>query len=231
MSNQVTIKLDSRVMYLVVAAVAVIGIFVIGYWLGNQLNAPQTAATQQDAAAAAQLQVDPGAAALGQPGAAGAGAAGAQVQAGAPEIQVGSGDSVAVNPGAAVAAGKPVSVAEVPAGETEPRLWVEGLEETNWVYDFGTIPSGEPSEKDFTVTNTGNAELVIQEATASCGCTAALVENPNLAPGETTVVRVSYDPRVNREAGKFIQKQIRIKSNDPLVPLAEFTISADVAAD
>ena len=53
----------------------------------------------------------------------------------------------------------------------------------------------------------------------------------NLAGGEETTVRVSYDPRHNQEFGKFVTKQVRIKSNDPLVPLAEFTIQADVAAE
>ena len=36
--NDVTIKVDSRVLYGVIALVAVIGIFGIGWWLGNQIN-------------------------------------------------------------------------------------------------------------------------------------------------------------------------------------------------
>lgn len=227
MSNNVTIKLDSRVFYLLIAIIAVLGIFAIGYWIGNQWQGQNTVTAD---APAAQPAVN-----AQQPAAGGQGGNALQVPA--------PGESITINPADAAnqvqaqspniqtaAAGKPVSVEDVPAGESEPRLWVDEMEETNWVYDFGKIPAGEPTDKDFTVTNVGNAELVIEEATASCGCTAALVENPNLAPGETTTVRVSYDPRVNREAGKFVQKQVRIKSNDPLVPLAEFTITADVAA-
>jgi hypothetical protein len=229
MGNQVTIKLDSRVFYLIVAVIAVLGIFGIGYWIGNQLNATDTTAVQQPAEGQQQAQA-------GQPGVPADQAQGNVIQAPKP------GESITINPGGAnpaqpgivapaAAAGKPVSVDDVPVGEGEPRLWIEDMAETNWVYDLGTIPAGEPTDKDFVIKNVGNAELVIEEATATCGCTAALVENPNLAPGETTVVRVSYDPRVNREAGKFVQKQIRIKSNDPLVPLAEFSITADVAAE
>ena len=139
-----------------------------------------------------------------------------------------------VNPNATAAPiGKgapPVSKEEQPIGANEPRLWVPEAAEQNWTYSLGDIPSDSKTEKEFTVQNIGNSTLVIEDVSASCGCTTSTIGSKELAPGATTTLRVSYDPRVNGETGRFVQKQVRIKSNDPLVPLAEFTITADVAA-
>jgi len=199
MGNQVTIRLDSRVFYLVVALVAVVGIFAIGWWLGTQLNKPTPAPVANPQAA-----VDD---------------AGAQVAASDPSVQVQQ----------QLKGAAPVPVEEVPVGANEARIWVEDLAEANWTYEFGDIANDTKVEHDFVVTNLGKAELVIQQTSASCGCTAALAEESSVAPGEQTTVRVEYDPRVNRDAGKFVKNVVRIKSNDPLVPLAEFTITANVA--
>jgi len=207
-NNQVTIKLDARFFYGLVALLAVVGIFGIGLWIGGffgTTSAPQTT-TAPAAAPAGDLT-------LGQPPASG-------VQA-----------VTAPPPGqAAAAAQKPVSVADVPVGDAEPRLWIPEAAEVNFTVDLGEIPADKATERDFTIENAGTSELVIEDTSASCGCTAAHIGESNLAPGAKTTLRVSYDPRVNQEFGKFIQKQVRVKSNDPLVPLAEFTITADVAS-
>jgi hypothetical protein len=205
MSNQVTIKVDSRAFWAILAIVAVLGIFGIGWWLGTQLNGN----TQQAAGPSTQPT-------------AGAGQANPVVA--DPNVVPAQASPVAVK------GAKPVLLADVPVGEAEPRLALPDLETTNFSYDFGKIKPDVVAEKDFVIKNAGTSELVIEEATASCGCTAALVADSTVAPGEQTTVRVSYDPRVNREAGRFITKQVRIKSNDPLVPLAEFAITADVQA-
>lgn len=213
-SNQVTIRVDQRALYGVIAVVAVIATFAIGWFLATRLNQPA-----QPTVATSGQQPAPGAApALG-------------VTSGDTSLQVQPANQAA--PGAppqAQTGSSPVSPDEVPVGASEPRIWIDEVANTNYQFDLGQIPADKPTERDFTVKNVGNAELVIEDASASCGCTAALVEDKNLGPGETTVVRVSYDPRVNEEFGRFVQKQVRIKSNDPLVPLAEFTITADVAA-
>jgi len=210
MGNQVTIKLDSRLFYGLIAIVAVVGIFAIGWWLGKQLAGPgveQTAQTQGAQPAVAQQ--------------------GTQFSANPSQQQV----SQASKPASLAGGRHPVSVDEVPVGEAEPRLWIEELSaENNFTYDLGQVPADQPTEKDFTITNVGTAELVISDASASCGCTAAVVDKSNVGPGEYPLIRVSYDPRVNKEQGRFVQKQVRIRSNDPQAPLVEFSITADVAA-
>ncbi|HRA21545.1 MAG TPA: DUF1573 domain-containing protein [Anaerolineae bacterium] len=146
-------------------------------------------------------------------------------------------EAVPVNPnpaatGAPIGQGAhPVSKEEQPIGASEPRLWVPEAAEQNWTFHLGDIPNDSKTEKEFTVENIGNATLVIEDVSASCGCTTSTIGEKELAPGATTILRVSYDPRVNGETGRFVQKQVRIKSNDPLVQLAEFTITADVAAE
>jgi len=207
----VTLRIDSRVFYGLVAVVAVLGIFAIGWWIGTQLNSPAQAPADAPAVAGNPpveeqppgLQVQPG-----QPGA---------VEAERPAVEKGS---------------IPVSPDDVPVGENQPRIWVgEQSPDNDFTFDFGTVPAGEPTEQEFVVTNIGTGEVVIEGASASCGCTAAVVDDSTLAAGESTIVRVAYDPRVNQEQGRFVQKQVRIRSNDPVTPLVEFTITADVAAE
>lgn len=213
MSNDVTVKVDSRVLYGLIALVAVIGIFAIGLWLGDQMGggdeASNAAAPPPTTVAGNPAVVDPS-----QPVGGGAAApVGTQIT--VPTAAPGS---------------PPVSPDDVPVEEGQPRIWVPEVADTNWQYDFGSIPPTDKVEKEFHIENLGSGVLEIQDASASCGCTAALVADSSVDPGGSTTIRVSYDPRVNQEFGKFVTKQIRIKSNDPLVPLAEFTITADVQA-
>jgi len=160
----------------------------------------------------------------------------AQVPAGAtsaPGVPAATGETI-VNPaatGAPIGKGiHPMSKEEAAIGASEPRLWLPEAAEQNWTVHLGEIPNDSKTEKEFTVQNIGNATLVIEDVSASCGCTTSTIGEKELAPGGTTTLRVSYDPRVNGEYGRFVQKQVRIKSNDPLVQLAEFSITADVAA-
>ncbi len=212
-SNDVTIKLDSRLLYGLIALLAVAGIFAIGLWIGNYMQggttAPVAAPPVAPAGGGAALSGESGLVIATAPPAADAGAAGAP---------------------AGAASSSPVHTDQVKVGAAEPRLWVPEAGAANWRVDLGQIPADKATEKDFTIENIGTAELVVEDTSASCGCTAAHIGESNLAPGAKTTLRVSYDPRVNQEFGRFVQKQIRIKSNDPLVPLAEFTITADVAA-
>lgn len=220
--SNVTIRLDSRVFYGLIAIVGVIAFLALGVWVGQYWRGGQQTATTPDPAAVAGA-VPPGELALGGDPAA------------AQQFGITTAVPSAAAPGDPSAAGltaatKPVSVDEVKVGEAEPRLWIEEAAASDWTVDLGQIAADKPVEKDFTITNVGTSELVIEDTSASCGCTAAKIGESNLAPGATTLLRVSYDPRVNQEFGRFVQKQIRIKSNDPLVPLAEFTITADVAS-
>ncbi|AMM50998.1 hypothetical protein TH61_07100 [Rufibacter sp. DG15C] len=82
-------------------------------------------------------------------------------------------------------------------------------------FDFGTIKQDKKVEHTFTFTNTGKSPLVIENATASCGCTVPEWPKEPVAPGATGNIKVVFDP-----AGKAGQqsKQITITANtDPQV--------------
>jgi len=92
-------------------------------------------------------------------------------------------------------------------------------------HDFGNIPATEPVSTEFTVTNKGGKPLNIARVGTTCGCTAAVVGNQMLKPGEATKLKVSYDPR-----GKSGQQSraVTIFSNDPKSPQSSVSISANI---
>lgn len=78
-------------------------------------------------------------------------------------------------------------------------------------YNFGTIPEkGGKVSHEFTFTNTGDANLVIVEATADCGCTVPEYPTKPIAPGEKGTIKVTYNP-LYRPGG--FTKVITVRSN------------------
>ncbi len=64
----------------------------------------------------------------------------------------------------------------------------------NPVHDFGTIPMGEKAETVFRFKNEGEADLVIIDAKASCGCTAPEYTKTPIKPNEYGEVKVVFNP-------------------------------------
>ena len=94
-------------------------------------------------------------------------------------------------------------------------------------YDFGKVKQGKIVEYTFTFENRGAEDLVIKDVTTSCGCTAALVSNSVVKPGDTGQIKVSYDSQ--GRAGK-VSRTITVESNDPVEPVKELSITASVDA-
>jgi hypothetical protein len=131
---------------------------------------------------------------------------------------------------AAVGAQAPLSPEARPPRAGEPRLWVVELPaQGEAVVDVGAISRGEPSDHRFTLENAGSAELRLDRFSASCGCTRVEAEAKVLAPGERTTLHVTYDPRDTEEPSDRIRKMVRIRSNDPQRPLAEFAMTGTLA--
>ena len=76
-------------------------------------------------------------------------------------------------------------------------------------YDFGTIDQGTNVEHTFTFTNTGNAPLVITDATSSCGCTVPTWTKEPIAPGETGELLVKF----NGSGQNQVTKTVTITAN------------------
>ncbi|MFB9861889.1 DUF1573 domain-containing protein [Rufibacter immobilis] len=82
-------------------------------------------------------------------------------------------------------------------------------------HDFGNIKADKKVQHTFSFTNTGQAPLVIESASATCGCTVPQWPKEPIAPGKTGEITVEFDP-----AGKNGQqsKQITITANtDPQI--------------
>ncbi|MDN5216043.1 DUF1573 domain-containing protein [Fulvivirgaceae bacterium BMA12] len=62
-------------------------------------------------------------------------------------------------------------------------------------FDFGAIEAGTVIEHTFKFTNVGEAPLIIQSATASCGCTVPKKPSDPIPVGGTGEIGVRYDSK------------------------------------
>jgi hypothetical protein len=74
------------------------------------------------------------------------------------------------------------------------------------MHDFGRLSQGESIAYSFKFTNTGNADLVISNCDATCGCTVADFPKNRIKPGETGYITVSFN-----SAGKYGQEEQMIE--------------------
>jgi len=78
-------------------------------------------------------------------------------------------------------------------------------------YDFGEVKDGEIVEVDFNFTNTGKSDLVISDASASCGCTVPeYPQNINIKPGQKEKLKVRFD--TSNKPGKQM-KSVTLTTN------------------
>lgn len=62
-------------------------------------------------------------------------------------------------------------------------------------FDFGTIKEGDIVDYTFKFTNTGTFPLIINKATATCGCTVPEWPKDPIAAGETGEIHVKFDSK------------------------------------
>lgn len=60
-------------------------------------------------------------------------------------------------------------------------------------HDFGKIKQSVPVTTYFVVTNTTDKPIVIENVSASCGCTTPEWEKPPVAPGASSKIKVGYN--------------------------------------
>ncbi|HEX9251346.1 MAG TPA: DUF1573 domain-containing protein [Ignavibacteriaceae bacterium] len=92
-------------------------------------------------------------------------------------------------------------------------------------HDFGKVPEGKKVEYTFKFENKGTDALVIKDVKTSCGCTAAVVSNSTLKPGEVGSIKVDFDTKSRQGRNS---KSITVISNDSKEPNKIITIYADV---
>jgi hypothetical protein len=74
-------------------------------------------------------------------------------------------------------------------------------------YDFGKIKQGTPVTTYFTITNTSDKPIAIENAWAGCGCTTPEFSKEPIAPGATSKLKVGY----NAAAMGHFEKDVNVK--------------------
>ena len=77
-------------------------------------------------------------------------------------------------------------------------------------FDFGDIKPDTKVRHTFTFTNTGKSPLLIEDATASCGCTTPSWTKQPVAPGTQGTMEVQFDSRGKQG---IINKQVAVRAN------------------
>lgn len=106
----------------------------------------------------------------------------------------------------------------------EPQI---ALETTS--LDLGDVPNGEIATRDVVVRNDGDAVLVVEGISTSCGCTTATLEPMQLAPGESGALHIAYDAGAHGpELTGALVRQVFIQSNDPAQPEVTVELAVNV---
>lgn len=95
-------------------------------------------------------------------------------------------------------------------------------------YVFGQVWQGEKVKHVFKFSNVGDQPLVISKVKSSCGCTAALVSEKELAPGASGEVSVTFDS--TRFSGK-VSKTVYLYTNDTVNRMVQLHLSGKVKVE
>lgn len=95
-------------------------------------------------------------------------------------------------------------------------------------WDFGEVFEGDDATHIFKVTNKGTETLSLLNVRSSCGCTAAIVSEKEIAPGATGEIKAAYDTK--KGSGR-VTKYITVTSNDADQPEVKLKISVDVKVE
>lgn len=92
--------------------------------------------------------------------------------------------------------------------------------------DYGTITQGANGVRVFEFKNTGNAPLIISNASSTCGCTVPSFSREPIAPGAKGKIEVKY----NTDRLGAIRKTITVTSNAVDAPTVYLKIKGEVVA-
>ncbi|RXK82974.1 DUF1573 domain-containing protein [Filimonas effusa] len=90
-------------------------------------------------------------------------------------------------------------------------------------HSFGKVPQNVPVTTTFTFTNTSDKTVIIENATAECGCTTPVYPKTPILKGKTGEIKVTYNAVA---AGQFT-KNVHVKIANVQQPV-QLTISGEV---
>ena len=109
----------------------------------------------------------------------------------------------------------PVKAAAAPAAATPAApAKPTGLTFKDDSFSFGDIEKGKPVTHEFTFKNTSKQTVLITGVKASCGCTAADYTKTPIKPGESGMVKATYNAA---NEGAFT-KTVTVTANDTETP-------------
>jgi len=99
-------------------------------------------------------------------------------------------------------------------------------------HDFGEIQQNTPQETVFTFTNTGDAPLIITNATSSCGCTIPeYPKNTPIAPGEQGTLKVKFNGSGMNKVTKTIRVQTNTASGEEILQIHAYVVPKSAMAN
>jgi hypothetical protein len=110
--------------------------------------------------------------------------------------------------------------AAAPAQARKPRAVFKAT-----AHDFGKVKQGDVVSHEFTFRNEGDEPLVVEKIETTCGCTAALVSEKRIAPGQDGKIKTTFDTR--GYSGR-LTRYLYLVSNDAGSPRRELSVTADI---
>ena len=118
----------------------------------------------------------------------------------------------------------PALLAQAPApAALQPHIVFDAMH-----HDFGKIQGDAKVTHIFKVSNQGKAYLNITRLNPSCGCTSTVLGKWSLAPGESTDIEATFNPKGFHGISR---KSIQVISDDPSNPTQTLTFEAEVVRD
>ena len=94
-------------------------------------------------------------------------------------------------------------------------------------HDFGDIKPGDVVKHTFEFTNTGKSPLLIENATASCGCTTPNWTKDPIAPGSKGTIEVQFD---SHGKSGIQNKEVAVRANTA-PSITKVNIKANILSD
>ena len=104
----------------------------------------------------------------------------------------------------------PKEAPKVGSGEESQLRPKTNMKFKNMEHNFGRMKEGEKREHDFTFTNTGKEDLIIEDCKGSCGCTVPEWPKDPIKPGQTAAIKVKFD---STKKEKDQEKSVTITAN------------------
>jgi hypothetical protein len=100
------------------------------------------------------------------------------------------------------------------------------FERTRW--DAHTVSEGTQVKARFAFQNRGTRELVVEDVSGQCACTASVVSDDRIPPAGRGAIDVSLDTSLPVPLDRKFVRSVTVRSNDPALPAVQLEMSVTV---